>query len=217
MNTAWIVIGIADGMILVLLSSGLAMTFGAMRIANFAHGGFFMLGAFLTYSAQHWFGQSLPALVAGMATATAIVALIGLAAEGTIYRRLYAFDSVTSLVVTFALLLTIQGLVQVIWGSNALDVKLPPRLQGGTDVAGTRLPVYLLALIAVCALSMIALAWFLLRTPLGLNARAIAFDRSMAASLGINVRRTFAVTFTIGSALAGLGGQSGGGYRELDI
>lgn len=198
--------GISQGVLLFLVASGLSLVFGVMGLLNFAHGGFFALGAFVTYSLTS--GASLPAwqfllLVLGGAVA---VGAIGVAAEVLVFRRIYHLAPIDALFATYAVLLTVQGGITQIWGVNPLGVSRSPEFRGAVSIAGADVPTYDFALIAIGAVVVVALWWLLEKSAFGRVVRATAADRTMSACLGINVRFVFAAMFGLGTFLAALGG-----------
>ena len=198
--------GISQGVLLFLVASGLSLVFGVMGLLNFAHGGFFALGAFATYSLTQ--GASLPAwqflllVVAG----AVVVGLVGIAAEVLVFRRIYHLAPIDALFATYAVLLTLQGAMTQIWGVNPLGVARSPEFRGAVRIGGADVPTYDFALIAIGAVVVVALWWLLERSAFGRVVRATAADRVMSACLGINVRFVFAAMFGLGTFLAALGG-----------
>jgi branched-chain amino acid transport system permease protein len=202
-----VIVGLTEGMILVLVAAGLTMTFGTMRILNMAHGGFFMLGAYLLYAFTARWLTSFVGFIAGLVLATAGSIVIGLILERIFYRRFYGKEGLSSLLGTFALMLAFAGAVEVVWGSDPRSVYLPGALlSGSTPVLGVPVPKYDIALILLTIVLLIVLGFILYRSPIGRAARAVAMDRQMAAALGLNVTRIFQLTFLIGSGLAAIAG-----------
>ena len=197
--------GLAEGMLLLVIATGLTLTFGTMRILNMAHGGFFLLGAFVAYSASVSWGQG-QTIIVPIAAATVICAAAGIVAERVVYRRLYQFDGLRSLLGTFALFLVIAAIAQQIWGVSPLGVNTPRRLGGHLSVFGVDILVYQIFIIAVAVVVVVGLQLWLTRSRMGLEVRAVAADREMTAALGVRSERVFWVMFTVGCALAGLRG-----------
>ena len=198
--------GISQGVLLFLVASGLSLVFGVMGLLNFAHGGFFALGAFVTYSLTQ--GASLPAwqfllVVIGGAI---IVGGVGIAAEVFVFRRIYHLAPIDALFATYAVLLTLQGAMTQIWGVNPLGVARSPEFRGAVRIGTADVPTYDFALIAIGAVIVVVLWWLLERSAFGRVVRATAADRTMSACLGINVRFVFAAMFGLGTFLAALGG-----------
>ena len=198
--------GLAQGMVLFLAASGLTLVFGVMGVLNFAHGGFFALGAFIVYSLTA--GESLPAwqyLLLSIAGA-GIVGLIGMAFEVIVFRRIYHLPHLDALLATFAVLLVITGGITQIWGVSSYGQPMPAEFRSALRFGSTIVPIYDIALLVIGGLVAVGL-WFLLeRTGFGRSVRAISADRQMSASLGIDVNIVFTVMLGLGLALAGLGG-----------
>lgn len=202
-----VIVGLSEGMILVLVAAGLTMTFGTMRILNMAHGGFFMLGGYFLYAFTARWLTSFPGFIVGLVLATAATMLVALILERIFYRRFYGREGLSSLLGTFALMLAFAGAVEVIWGNDPHSVNLPGALlSGSTSILGVAVPKYDIGLILLTLVLLTALALILYRSPIGRAARAVAMDRQMAAALGLNVTRIFQVTFLIGSGLAAIAG-----------
>lgn len=200
-------VGISTGMIIVLISTGLSLTFGTMRIVNMAHGGFFMVAAFLVFSLTRILGRSVLGFTVAVIIAIAATVILGAILERVVFRRMYGREHMSGLLGTFALMLMFQGAAQEIWGLQPLSADGPAILTGSSvSVLGASLPLYNMILTAVAAAALGLLAVLAYRTRLGLETRAVAVDRTMAALLGVNVRRVFALTFAAGTALAALAG-----------
>jgi branched-chain amino acid transport system permease protein len=203
------------GGLLFLLSAGFSLIFGLMRIPNLAHGGLFMLGAYL---GAMLLGQSLPfwlaALVAGL-----LVGALGVVLEGGLLRRL-AGNEQGQVLVTLGISFIIADLCLVTWGGDPMPLGAPRALRPAVFIGGFAFPGYRLAVL-VFALVAALLLWLLLeRTRLGAMIRAGVDDREMARSVGIRVSRLFSSVFFLGAFLAGLGGVIGGpilsAYPGLD-
>ncbi len=198
-----ILVGLSRTTILFIVSSGLSLVLGVLRIPNLAHGSLYMIGAFLTYSVAVQLGAGFwPAIV----LAPLLVALLSLVVERVIFRRLYDREHLMMLLFTFALTLVYNDLVKILWGSDYRSLNVPAMLQGAFSVFGLPFPRYNLFLLLLGPLVAFGL-WFLTnRTRIGRIARAAAVDREMVAAMGINVAQIFAAVFVIGCFLAGLGG-----------
>ncbi len=201
-----LIAGLSDGVFLFLVASGLSLIFGVMGVLNFAHGGFFALGAFVLHSLTR--GAQLEAwqFVALAAVAAIGVGGVGLAVEATVFRRIYHLPPIDALLATYAVLLTIQGAITQIWGVEPLGQAMPTAFLEALRLGGSEIPAYEAFVVAVGAAVVVGLWLFLDRTDLGRSVRAVAADRSMAACLGIDVRRIYSLMFGLGIALAGLGG-----------
>jgi branched-chain amino acid transport system permease protein len=193
---------LSQAALLFFLGVGLTLIFGIMRIVNFAHGAFFMLGAYVGYSAVQFTGSFWGALL----LAPLAVGVIGAAFELGVLRRLYGRDGSAFLMVTFGLTLVMGEAIRLVWGVAALNVPLPPALSGIVFILDEPFPIYRLFL--ACAGLVVALAiWqFLERTRLGLLIRATSQNAEMVHALGTDVRLVRSAVFGIGCGLAGIGG-----------
>lgn len=200
-----ILVGLSRTTILFIVSSGLSLVLGVLRIPNIAHGSLYMIGAFLTYTVAVGIGGA-PGFWAALLAAPVLVALLSLAVERGIFRRLYDRDHLMMLLFTFALMLVFNDLVKMLWGSNYRSLMPPVFLRGSFTLFGLPFPRYSLFLLAIGPLVALGL-WFLTnKTRIGKIARAAAVDREMVGAMGINVSQVFAAVFVIGCFLAGLGG-----------
>jgi branched-chain amino acid transport system permease protein len=195
--------GIAYGMLLFLLSVGLSVTLGLMNFVNLAHCAFAMLGAYVTVTLiteLHWpFLATLP--VAFIASAFVSVAL-----ERTLYRRLYRASDLDQVLLTIGLAFISVAIAAWFFGTTQQPIETPAFLRGSTVFFGLGLGNYRLFLIGVAVAVTLALVAGLDYTRFGAQVRAAVDNQRMARGLGIDVDRTFAATFALGSGLAGLGG-----------
>lgn len=195
--------GFAYGMLLFLLSVGLSVTLGMMNFINLAHCSFAMLGAYVTVTLMDRLGwpffATLP--VAFLAAAAASVAL-----ERTLFRRLYRASELDQCLLTIGVVFISVASAAYIYGTIQQPVQLPPYLRGYVTFLGINFAVYRLFLIAVALAITIILVATLEYTRFGAQVRAAVDNQRMARGLGINVDGVFAVTFALGSGLAGLGG-----------
>ncbi|HEX5493699.1 MAG TPA: branched-chain amino acid ABC transporter permease [Mycobacteriales bacterium] len=207
--------GLSDGMLLFLVASGLTLILGVMRVVNFAHGGFFVVGAYVSYEFLR--GQSRPIwlFVLLILAAALVTAAVGVASERVLFRRLYQLPVETSLLGTYALLLILSGAVQLVWGQNPRSQSEPAALVTSFRLAGATIPRYDILVVAVGLVTVIGLHLLIRRTDWGRQLTAVAEDRFMAGLLGVNVNRVFALTFGLGIALAGLGGGLAGPTLSL--
>jgi branched-chain amino acid transport system permease protein len=193
---------LSQAALLFFLGCGLTLIFGIMRIVNFAHGAFFMLGAYAGYSTVHWTGSFWLALI----VAPLVVGGFGAAFELGILRRLYGRDGHAFLMVTFGLTLVMGEVIRLIWGVEALQVKPPESLSDIVFILDEPFPVYRLFL-AGSGIVVALLIWqFLERTRLGLLIRATSQNAEMVHALGTDVRLVRSAVFGIGCGLAGIGG-----------
>ena len=202
---AQLLTGLANAGALFMVASGLSLIFGVTRIVNFAHGSFYMLGAYVGYSLM----QVLPGMVGfwtSILLAGVIVGLIGVIVEICVLRPVYRAPELFQLVATFGVILVIQDLTLMIWGA---EDKLGPRAPGLTGVVrimGEPIPKYDLALLAITPFVALALWYLITRTRVGVLVRAATQDREMVGALGVNQSWLFTGVFFLGCALAGLGG-----------
>jgi branched-chain amino acid transport system permease protein len=193
---------LSQAALLFFLGCGLTLIFGIMRIVNFAHGAFFMLGAYVGYSAVHWTGSFWLALIA----APILVGGFGAAFELGILRRLYGRDGHAFLMVTFGLTLIMGEIIRLIWGVEALQVKPPDSLSDIVFILDEPFPVYRLFLAGAGVVVAIVIWQFLERTRLGLLIRATSQNAEMVHALGTDVALVRSAVFGIGCGLAGIGG-----------
>lgn len=193
-------------MYLWLLSAGLTIVFGVMGVLNFAHGAFFMIGAYLAYTFYGMYGLSFPVAIVLSLVGTG---LIGLVVERFFLRPVYGLDHSFQLLLTFGLVLIFDDLVKAAWGGVFMIPPMPRFFEGAVWVLGMPFPVYNLFVIAA-GLAVWAGLWLLFeKTWWGKLVRATAADREMAAAMGLDVRRIFATVFALGVMLAALGGALG--------
>jgi len=198
--------GLAHAMVLFLIAAGLSLIFGVTRIVNFAHGSFYMLAAYLTYTLTAALPLGPAAFYVGVVLASLAVGVIGLVVEVGLLRRVYRAPELYQLLLTFALVLVVADLVRFVWGNENKTGPTAPGLAGSVALAGQLFPTYDLALIILGPLVAAAL-WFLFyRTRWGILIRAATADREMVAALGVDQARLFTGVFVLGSILAGLGG-----------
>jgi branched-chain amino acid transport system permease protein len=197
--------GLASAASLFLVASGLSLIFGVTRIVNFAHGAFFMLGAYLAFTLTDRFSGPF-GFWGGMALAAVLVGLLGGLFEILLLRRIYRAPELFQLLATFGATLVVQDVVLLIWGPEDLLAPRAPGLAGPVEVLGKRVPTYDLFLNLLGPL-VLALLWLLLhRTRWGVLVRAATQDRDMVAALGVNQKWLFTGVFALGTFLAGLAG-----------
>jgi branched-chain amino acid transport system permease protein len=195
--------GIAYGMLLFVLSVGLSVTLGLMNFINLAHGAFAMLGGYCTALLMNRAG--LPFL-ATLPIAFLFPALLGIVLERTLYRRLYGASPLDQVLFTIGLVLMAMPVANYFLGDQPQQIHLPGWLSGRLEVHGIGMGAYRLFLIGICGAIAAGLQLFLVGTRFGARLRAAVDDARVANGLGVNVGLLFAVTFAIGSGLAGLGG-----------
>ncbi len=193
---------LSQAALLFFLGVGLTLIFGIMRIVNFAHGAFYMLGAFIGYSASRYSGSFWVALLVGPLLAGAV----GAAFEMGVLRRLYRRDASAFLMVTFGLTLVLGELIRLLWGVQALQVEVPEAFAGIVFLFDEPFPRYRLFLAGAGVVLALAIWQFLERTRLGLLIRATSQNAEMVHALGVDVHLVRSAVFGIGCGLAALGG-----------
>ena len=193
---------LSQAALLFFLGCGLTLFFGIMRIVTCAHGAFFMLGAYVGWSAVYVTGSFWGALVA----APILVGGFGAAFEMGILRRLYGRDGHAFLMVTFGLTLMMGEAIRLIWGVAALQVVMPQSLSGIVFILDEPFPIYRLFLAGAGIVVALVIWQFLERTRLGLLIRATSQNAEMVHALGTDVRLVRSAVFGIGCGLAGIGG-----------
>jgi len=199
--------GLSWGMTIFLTAAGLSLVFGILHVLNFSHGGFLMIGAYLSYEIAARLGQASFWGFMGIALICACtVGLLGAGVERVVFRRLKGVGEVYSLIGTYALLLLCQGVVKIIWGVDFLSVPPPDALAGAVILGRFIAPNFILFVIVCGVLVFLLMDHVLHRTDVGKRVQAVAIDPLMANWVGINVNAVFAWTVIAGFALAGLGG-----------
>ncbi|SHN64656.1 ABC transporter permease [Bradyrhizobium erythrophlei] len=197
--------GLASAASLFLVASGLSIIFGVTRIVNFAHGAFYMLGAYVAYTLTEQFSGAF-GFWSSILLAALIVAAIGVAVEMLLLRRIYHAPELFQLLATFGLTLMVEDLVVLSWGPDDLVGPRAPGLKGAIDFFGQRIPSYDLFLIALGPV-VLGLLWLVFqRTRWGVLVRAATQDRDMVAALGVNQKWLFTSVFALGVFLAALAG-----------
>src|ERR1051326_1031171 len=193
-------------MFLFLIASGLSLVFGVMRVLNFAHGSFYMIGAYLAWQAVAWLTPMAGSFWPAALMAALGVAVLGGVIERVLLRHLYGREELYQLLLTYALVLILGDAAKVVWGTQQLSVSRPPVLAGGSEVLGTTLPSYTLCFLVGAPATAVA-AWLVrTRTAAGRMVRAAALDREMLGALGANVGAIYTGMFVVSSFLAGLSG-----------
>jgi branched-chain amino acid transport system permease protein len=205
--------GIAYGMLLFVLACGLAVTLGLMNFVNLAHGAFAMAGGYVTVVLVNRLGVPF---LAALPLAFLASLVLGAVMERTLYVHVYAKSHLEQVLFTIGLVFMSVAAVDYVMGSQQQFVGLPAALQGRYDVFGVGIGKYRLLIIVMCGALTAALQLILVGTRFGTRLRAAVDDRRVARGLGINVDAVFAVTFAVGSGLAGLGGALGAEILGLD-
>ncbi len=193
-------------MFLFLIASGLSLIFGVLRVLNFAHGTFYMLGAYAAYQFVQWTGVSGGMFWVAALGAAGVVGLLGGIVERLLFRHLYAKEELYQLLFTYALALILSDATKMIWGTQQKSVSRPPELTGALSIFGATVPHYNL-FIVLLGPAIALTVWFVLqRTRVGRFIRAAALDRETLGALGVNVDALYTWVFVIASFLGGLGG-----------
>jgi branched-chain amino acid transport system permease protein len=205
--------GIAYGMLLFVIAAGLAVTLGMMNFVNLAHGAFAMLGGYCAWLLVNFYGVPF---FASLPIAFLFAAMIGLAAERTLYVHFYNKSHLEQVLLTIGLVFVISALVDHFLGSQQRFINIPSYLQGRIDIFGVSVGRYRLLIIAICAAILLTLHCIVTYTRFGSRLRAAVDDARVARGLGINVNAVFAITFAFGCGLAGLGGALGAEILSLE-
>jgi branched-chain amino acid transport system permease protein len=205
---SWILIleqslnGLQFGLMLFLLAAGLTLVFGIMDMINLAHGSLYMLGAFMAST----FVQLTGSFTAGVLLAVPATAVLGMILEMSVLRTLYARDHLSQVLATFALILIINELTRLVWGSDAA-LPGPAALSGPVELLpGLRYPAYRLLIIAVGFGVALLLYVLVTQTRVGMRVRAGASNREMALAMGVDIKTLFTLVFGVGAALCALAG-----------
>lgn len=197
-----VVTGLTLGVAVILVALGLTIIFGLLDVINMAHGEFYALGAFSAL-ALSWAGVPFWAL---LLLVPLLMVPVGYVVERGLIQRVFNSSDrhVTTLLLTFGFGLVLEEVIKLIFGPNPYRPETP--IRGAVEILGVFIPNYRLFLIVAGSAVIIAVALIVYRTRLGAIVRAAAFDRNMAASLGVPVHRVYAMAFAFGVALAGLAG-----------
>ena len=198
--------GLTAAMFLFLIASGLSLIFGVLRVLNFAHGSFYMLGAYMAWQVVHWVTTATGHFWLAALGAVIGVAVLGGIIERLMFRYLYGREELYQLLFTYALVLILGDAAKIIWGTDQLSVSRPAILNGGFDVIGTTVPYYNLFIILIGPAIALGVWLMLTRTSLGRMVRAAALDREMLDALGADVGWLYTGMFMLSAALAGLAG-----------
>lgn len=198
-----LMLGIVNGSFYAVLSLGLAIIFGVLKIVNFAHGAFFMLGAFTAFLLAQYLGANYWMT---LAVAPLVVALFGMLFEFLFLRRLYGLDPIYGLLLTFSLVLVLEGGFRVAFGSSGQPFATPELLRGTLNLGFMILPLYR-GFVIVSALLLCLATWFIIeRTSLGASLRAATERAELTQAFGINVPRLITLTYGVGVGLAAFAG-----------
>jgi branched-chain amino acid transport system permease protein len=216
------VAGLAMGMIIFIIASGLTLVFGLMDVLNFGHGVFIALGAFVAtsvlglmsdWTASNELWRNLVAVFPAMLVAMLVAGAVGLAFERFIVRPVYG-QHLKQILITMGGMIIGEELIKVIWGPAQIPLPLPDGMRGAFVLGDAVIEKYRVMSVVVGLVVFAALSWVLVRTKIGLLIRAGVQDREMVEALGYRIRRLFIGVFVVGSALAGLGGVMWGLYQQ---
>ena len=205
--------GVAYGMLLFVLAIGLCVTLGLMNFINLAHGAFAMAGGYLTIVMMNRYGISF---YWGLPAAFVFSAILGAVLERTLYVHLYTKSHLDQVLYSIGLVFMATAVVDYFMGANQQTINLPPSLEGRVNFLGASIGVYRIFTIVLCGLLTIALQFVLSKTRFGSRLRAAVDDGRVARGMGIDVTKIFALTFAVGSGLAGLGGALSTGIISMD-
>ncbi|WP_310567799.1 branched-chain amino acid ABC transporter permease [Hydrogenophaga sp.] len=216
------VAGLAMGMIVFIIASGLTLVFGLMDVLNFGHGVFIALGAFVAttvlgsmsaYTTADSLWLNLMAILPAMLVAMAVAGALGLVFERFIIRPVYGMH-LKQILITMGGMIIGEELIKVIWGPEQIALPMPEALRGSLLLGDASVEKYRIVAVLVGSAVFAAMVWTLNRTKVGLLIRAGVQDREMVESLGYRIKRLFVGVFVAGSALAGLGGVMWGLYQQ---
>lgn len=206
-------LGLVNGVFYAILSLGLAIIFGLLGVINFAHGVFFMLGAFIAYLLGQWLGIGYWGAIV---IAPLAVGMIGLLVEVALIRHLYRLDHLYGLLLTLGLALFAEGFIRITFGPQGLPYSVPPSLRGAVNLGYMLLPTYR-AWVVVAGIVLCLATWFLIeRTPLGAKLRAATDNPTLVQAFGINVPVMLTLTYAAGVALAAVGGVMAAPILSVD-
>lgn len=207
MNIQFIIMQLFNGLILgsiyVILSLGLTIIFGMLGIINFAHGAFYMFGAFMAYTIMTYL---VPNFWVALIVGPIAMALFGAACEAFLLRRLYNLPPLYIMLFTFGLMLVLQDSMRMIYGSAGVPFRTPSALDGSINLGFMFYPRYRIFLIIITTVCSLGVWLFLARTKLGAIIRAGTDNSIMVDALGIKISRIFTLVFGMGIGLAGLAG-----------
>ena len=222
---AWVtltVAGLAMGMIIFVIASGLTLVFGLMDVLNFGHGAFIAVGAYVAAAVMlpltGLMGSdsllvNLAALIPAVLAAMLAAGLLGFAFERVIIRPVYG-QHLKQILITMGGMIVAEELIKAIWGAQQIALPLPGSLKGAFVIGEAAIEKYRMLAVCVGLVVFLTLLWTLNRTKIGLLIRAGVQDREMVEALGYRIRRLFVGVFVAGSALAGLGGAMWGLYQQ---
>lgn len=195
--------GLSTGMFIWLVASGLTLIFGVLGVLNFAHGSFYMLGAYCCFSALSLLGDNF---WLGLLAGPLCVCAVGFIIERYFIRYVYSLELPYQLLLTFAFVLLFDDLVKMIWGAGSLGSPTVPGLAGSISIVGRNFPTYNLFIIIVGPLVALGLWALIEKTWYGRIIRAASSEREMASAIGVKVPALFTSVFVFGTWLGAMGG-----------
>ncbi len=198
--------GISYGLVLCLISLGLVITMGLMRVVNLAHGAFAAIGGYITVSLMQQAGLPFPLAIL---VSVVGVAALGVVAERLLYRRLYGRPELDQVLVTIGVNFVVVAGLTLVFGPNLQNLPLPEYLKGNVDLGFRQFEIYRVATTVICLVVIGALWWGFEKTRIGAILRAAVDNRGMTQAIGIDVPKLFSGTFALGCGLAALGGALG--------
>lgn len=198
--------GVSYGMVLFIISIGLSITMGLLRVINMAHGGFAMIGGFIAAFATARFGASFEV---ALVVSVVAVAMLSIPIERLLMRRVYARDELDQTLLTIGMIFVMMAAVNLMFGSTVTALRIPDYLAGSITVADHTFPKYRI-LVLGAGLGVAAGLWYLIeRTPFGIQVRAAVDNASIAQTVGVDTPRLYTLAFAMGAGLAALGGVIG--------
>lgn len=205
--------GVSYGMILFIISIGLSITMGLMRVVNMAHGGFAMLGGFIAAAIMAWAGARFEA---ALALATVAVALLSLPIERFLMRQVYGRHVLDQALLSIGLIYIIVAGANLLFGGSITTLQIPRYLTGWVAIGTHTIPKYRI-FVTIAGLIVVTLLWFAIeRTSFGVRIRAAVDNSAIAQTVGINTSRLYAIAFSVGAALAALGGIIGAQIMPME-
>lgn len=202
--------GLTIGSVVFLVAVGLTLVFGIGGVLNFAHGATFAVGAYVMFTVLSRTGSSTSMFILASLAAILVAGLVGLIAELLIIRRMYGLRHEYMLLGTYALLLVLDGAIELVWGPNPRSTTAPQLLRGSFELPGVgiNIPIFSVFIIGLALFTLIALYLWMQRTSFGRVAKAAAQDREATMALGVNVPAVMTGVFVLGSLLAGVAGAA---------
>ncbi len=206
--------GVQFGVMLFLLAAGLTLIFGIMGVINLAHGSIYMIGAY----AGTWVAAETGSFWLGIPAALAAAAIVGVAIEFLVVRRLYQRDHLDQVLATFGLILIFNQTITILFGRQPLFVSMPALLDGSVELLpGLFYPIYRLTIILVGLLVAVGLYLLINKTRIGMFVRAGSTNREMVRALGVDIRLLYTLVFGLGALLAGLAGFMAGPILAVQV